>query len=267
MTKSTKNKRKSTKSTRKNRPTFHKKVMQVINRVAEHKVVDIQSTTLNLKNMVHTTASTNTIVISPFSTSVVIQQGDGQSQRAGNQIVVTSALLRFNLYPAVYNASSNSVPIPQVILCYIWSLKIADDTIANAQSQVTNNFFQNSSSSSGFSGNLSDLLKNVNTDNIKVYRKFIFKLGASVYSSNTGAQANAYNYANNDFKIYYKKTVNILPYLQKKMKFADNGSTPNNRMLFMTFSPCDADGGANADTTVAEPCTLDWGLEYKFLDM
>ncbi len=254
---------------KKTKPTKSLKtyVKRFINRQLETKDKKYQTPTLEMANFANTTdRDNNTIELTPNSSTLAIQQGTAESQRVGNRITTTSAYLKLRIFPNPYDAVSNSVPIPQVVMGIIWSIKAQDQTLNNAQAIAANYILQNNNASSGFQGNLSDWMRDYNTDMIKVHKVFNLKVGASAYNNNSGVQNNVYNFTNNDFKLCILKTINLTKFYPKKVNFNDADNDANSKSLYLTLSPCDADGGSNASTTSAIPLQWEYGLHLRYKD-
>lgn len=248
------------------RKTFDQKVKAIVRRQQETKDKKYDSGILTMKNFANSNPSSNTIELTPNSSTLAISQGTAESQRIGNMISTQKAYIKLRMSPLPYNGTSNSIPIPQIICIVIWSIKESSQTLASAQSIAQNDILQNNNSDGGFSGSLTDWMRDFNTDLITVHKKMYVKCGASVYSSNTGNQANQFNYANNDFPLTVLKNIDITKYYPKRIRFNDNDNDGNARNVFLTVSPMDADGGANPDGTSAVPMEWEYGLHLKYKD-
>jgi hypothetical protein len=242
-------------------------VKREVSRVIETKDKKYDSGIIDLANFANTTNNgNNTIELTPSSSTLAIQQGVLESQRVGNSIRTVSAEVRFRLSPKPYHATENSIPVPQVVMGVIWSIRSQGQALSAAQTITNNSILQNNNASTGFTGDLRDYMRDYNNDEIMVHKKFFLKLGASLYSSNTGNQANMYNFANNDFPLCVIKRIDLTKYYPKVIKFNDGDNDGNCRSLYMTLSPCDADGGANVSTTNAIPVEFEYGLHLKYKD-
>lgn len=245
-----------------------KKAVQAL---AEKKTVRYQSANLELANAANTAAfGANCINLVPSSGTYTIAQGVGQGQRIGNKVGVKRAILRLTMQPLPYNLTSNSVPVPQVVVGYLFSLKSVNAALSNAQAAVNGSggfFFQNGNASIGFRGTLSDYQNLVNKDVITPYKRFVFKVGAQHYSSNTGNQANLFNYTNNDFKMCALSSTNVTKWFPKTLRFEDGFSDTQCRQLFAVFGPADADGGINASGFNAIPLNWSYTIDLDYTDM
>lgn len=254
---------------KKTKPTKSLKtyVKRFYNRQLETKDKKYQTPTLELANFANTSLrGNNTIELTPNSSTLAIQQGTAESQRVGNRVTTASAYLKLRIFPEPYDSIKNSLPIPQVVMGIIWSIKAQDQTLSNAQAIAANYILQNNNSSSGLSGDLSDWMRDLNTDIIKVYKVFTFKVGAAAYNNNTGVQNNMYNFTNNDFKLCVLKKINLTKFFPKRIIFNDNDNDANSKSLYLTLSPMDADGGVNIDGVNAVPLQWEYGLHLRYKD-
>lgn len=245
-------------------------VDQKLNRQVETKIIKHQSY-VSLAGALNTGAfNNNVLLLTPNATYMNILQGNGQSNRIGNKVHTYKYNFKFMLSTLPYNATTNSVPMPQFVMMYIFALKQSNQSLANAQgacqSGAGGQFFQNNASSQGFTGNIIDWLSDVNKDSITIYKKKKYRLGAAVYSSNTGSQANSYNFANNDFPLIAMDSLDLTKYMPKSLHYDDTTATTNARHVYVVFSPVPHDGNAWTDTTVAVPSVLDYQMTYQYKD-
>lgn len=248
--------------------TINTIVKKVISKQAEKKLIKTESLAENLENAVNVSyTGTNLFELTPNASTLTLSQGTAQDDRIGNSVTTKYGQLKLQIFPNPYNATSNSIPMPQIVLCVIFSIKPGKAaSLTGAQSICTTDILQNNSASSGFQGNLSDCLRDLNTDVITVHYKRTWRIGAAVYSSNTGNQANYYNYANNEFPLFLYKTINITKFLPKTVKFNDSNDDSTSRKLFCVLMPMDADGGAAVDTTAAIPLNYNRIIKYAYTD-
>lgn len=246
--------------------TLTKFVKKVLKRQLEKKTQQF-SAAYSMSNASNLSFSNNTQPLTPTTSSLVITQGVGQGARLGNEVSVTGATLNLMMFPNPYTISENTVPMPQGIELFIWSVKGDTQTLAGARTITTTNFFQNGSSSTGFSGNNFDHMVKPNLDKVTPYFHGYYKLGAANYQTNTGTQANQFSFANNDYKLNHNVKVNLMEKgFPKKLIWNDNTDTATSRQLFFTISPWDCDGGANADTITAVPCNFEYIVEVEYTD-
>lgn len=251
----------------KKRTSLRKVVKQEVWRQIETKDKKYDSGILQLANFVNTTDNpNNTIELTPNSSTLAIQQGTLESQRIGNMIKPTKAFIRFRLFPNPYSFVGNNIPVPQVVILVIWSIRSQGQALSAAQTITNNSILQNNNASTGFTGDLRDYMRDFNTDEIIVHKRQVIKVGAAIYSSNTNKQGEQFNYANNSFPLCVMRQIDLTKFYPKVIKFNDGDNDANSRALYMTLSPCDCDGGANASTTAALPLQWEYGLHCKYKD-
>lgn len=192
-----------------------------------------------------------------------IAQGLGEGTRIGNSISLRKAVIRFCLYPQVYNITSNPTPKPLDIMMYIFSMKksVAGATVADAWNVMNTTFYANGSSSLGVLGNLYDLVSVPNNEVVKVYMKRRFKLSPSNAQLQTGVNA---GWSNNDYKYNIIRTIDVTKCLPKKMIFNDTDNNSTTNQVFCVFHPLNADGTGIASTTF--PCSIFFGLDLYYED-
>lgn len=243
-------------------------VRKEILNIAEKKEANLVQGIGDLYNVSNTANfGSNTIALTPYTGILGIGQGAAQNQRVGNKIKITKALIKMMIVPKPYDATSNSVPTPQVVNVFIWSPKGVSRDITDARFIAANSFFNNGASVYGLTGNMRDYLYTINDDTVVLHARYTIKVGSQSYSLNTGAQDNAFNYTNNDFKMCAIKTIDYTKFLASQYTFNDISQTPNEPPIYMTISPVDFDGGANADTTNAIPLQWEFFMKTKYTDV
>jgi len=176
--------------------------------------------------------------LSPYNGYVNIPQGSTQGARTGNKIRIAKAKLNIILYPAPYDVSLNPSPRPQYIKFWF----VRPKAQANSTTLTINNFFQNGASALAFSGVLTDLVNQVNSQQYTLLGSKVFKLGNSVISS-PGVTASQL-FSNNDFPLSVIRTMDITKYLYKEYQFNDSDNTAINDMTVMFVEGINADGTA-----------------------
>ena len=209
-----------------------------IEKTTELKTATDTSDIIDLPNFANSNTNNNVIPLVPDSSALTITQGTAASQRIGNEIRVKRVYLHYSLFPKPYNATSNSVPIPQDVICYIFSLRANESSQLSAvQTFCRTSFFDAGGSVQGFSGDLSDFMKRPNTDAVIVHKRFMLKLGAANYETNSGTQANNFSYSNNDYKLNCIRRMDITKYIPKNIKFEDSSTVIQNNPVYLVMSP------------------------------
>lgn len=198
--------------------------------------------------------------LTPFNTFVDIAQGDGENQRDGNSIRTHRLMYRGYVYALPYNATSNPTPRPQEVMMVIFSTRENNTTLTTSLPQ----FINNGGSSIQPQGTLVDNIQEFNTDRYTIYYKKVFKVGYADYAG-TGASAAAQNYANNDFKILNRFSIDCTKWCPKNLKFNDTDNTPTTRILYVAWLPVNYDGTAQASALITTQVTASW--VYQFVDV
>jgi len=202
----------------------------------------------------------NILPLHPYQSFLQIDQGVGQGARIGNSITTKRVMFKGTLTPKAYNPDFNPTPSPHQIKMFIFY----DRRFPTFQPTPATNgdFYQFNNTSEGFSNNLTDLWKPVNTDRYRLLYQRTFKLGFAAYSG-TGSSASFQSYANNDFKLNANFSINITKYLIKTVKFDDNNSDPTTRGLWCMFVPLKANGDPipSANRLSELSCMIDYNYE------
>lgn len=264
------------------RKTFKKKfsrkiskkfVKKVVNSMAEKKSISYtQTVSTDLANAANTTgfAAVNVLEVTPIAGgALALTQGVTQSTRVGNKVRPKSVIFKFSLFPTPYNASSNSVPMPQTVMMWLVKYKGQTKTQVSVAAAVQSSFFQNGSSVLGMTGDMRDYCFTENRDLFTIYWKKVVKLGSSIYANMSGGnQVNQYSFANNEYKMQQHMRVNLMKHgFPKSLDFSDNTGTSNNNPLFFVISPVDADNGLNASTTASAPIQWIYALTMNYTDI
>lgn len=210
--------------------------------------------------------SGNVFQLTPSSATnalYTIVQGTGEGARVGNSFNIVKAKVRMIMYPQLYNATSNPTPKPQDIVIYICSGKkgVVCNTVSDLYTICNTTFYANGSSSNGMLGNLYDLVSVPNNEVIKVHRKLQFKLGASNSQLQTGVNA---GWSNNDYSYNCRLSLDITPYLPKKITFNDGDNNSTSGQVFLMICCVNADGTGTASTTY--PMSVFFGLDLYYED-
>lgn len=253
---------------------LNNQIKRVVKGLFEKKSISTFGSVASMANAANTVSApfttNNVIQLSPCSTMFSMAQGVTQATRVGNAITPTKVEFHMAMFPNNYDATNNNVPIPQEVEICVFSLVAQDQSLTAAQNTCAaagGGFFQNGASFSGFSGNLGDCQKLINTDLVKVFYRRRVKLGAANYQTNTGTQANSYSYSNNEYHLNQMVKIDLLKYgFPKKVTFLDNSVAATSRALFLVLSPCDADGGSNSSTTSAIPCIWQYTANMEYTD-
>lgn len=207
-------------------------VRSVVSRQAEKKSV-VYSSTLSLGTLQPTTSSLigNYIVITPSQSSFgyTIAKGTDDNQRIGNQINIKTLRHTFVCIVNPYNATTNTQQRPCYIRFYYFKSKwspVAD--VATGNVCGTNaNFFDNSSSDTGFSGALMDLTRKIQSQNYTYLCHRTFKIGNSQPPAAMATSSIQANQTSNDFKMSMIGKVNLARFCKSKFTFNDANQVMN----------------------------------------
>jgi len=200
--------------------------------------------------------------VGPAAGTLDIQQGPGQGARIGNQIKTKRLMFKGTIVPLAYNASTN--PLPQPIQIKMWLFYNRILPTFEPTPAALADFFQDNNSSEGFSDDLVDLWKPVNTDNYRVLATRIFKVGNAMYNTAAGGSTNSQFGSNNDFKLSTNFSIDCTKMIPKITKYNDNNSDPTTRNLYCMMQVVRADGGTTLSNWVMARCS--YMLDYTYED-
>lgn len=263
---------------------FNQKVKKVLFRNSETKVVNGGREGFDLFNVKSLSWNTSVINLLPAATGstgalYTIGQGELQGNRIGNKISTVSCVLKGCVRVHTdYNETVNYNPAPLYV--QLWIVKIKphlNDDIGALQTIVSNTFFQNGSVSIPMSGKLLDNLNMVNTSQITVLKRRVFKIGYSEVASSFGTNLpnnGNQRYMNNDFSQSRMFKIDLTKIVPKTLTFNDGTDTPSNTRKIWMFCNClradnqlPVTGGADPSTTGPIPAELEFSVDYNFKDM
>jgi len=169
------------------------------------------------------------ITLSANSTNLAISQGAAANQRLGNLVEFVGGKIKLDFWAAGYDAVNNPYPMPVIVK--IWIVARKDAAHLQPASSLPS-FFQNGSTTAGFTGYLDDMTKTVNTDLYRVFKSYTLKIG-NASTEGTGSSAGNQFFSNNEFKLNRRLTINYTKMLIKRGKYNDGTTTPVGRGLFM----------------------------------
>ncbi len=250
-------------------------IRREIARSEEKKTIELTTNAFYLANAVNTTgfAANNVweLTNSPGGSGVQITQGTGASNRIGNQVTITKALLKMVLLPYNYVATYNTVPQPQDVRIIIFRLKGIDKSLAAAQSvfSTTGSCFQSNNTSAGLGGDIVDMVRTINKDVVQVMSDQIVKVGAQIYNDGaSGGIGPTFWGSNNDYSYNQLLRFDLLRLgLTRKWQFNDTSNTPYGyEPLYCVIDPVSATGAAHSNTTNGRSLLATYQLEIEFTD-
>lgn len=254
--------------------SFDRRVKMAMSRIAEKKCVDYFFAQKELYLTTQASFANQVQILTPdtgTNATITIAQGSLQGQRSGNTVNTKSFILKgsINVNPS-WSATQNDNPQP--IYATMWVVKLKpylDDNVAMLENVIDNSFFQNGSTSIGFTDRIVDMQKTVNTQQITLLAKRTFKIGMAQYmaglSTTTGNNQNQ-QYANNDAAMVRMFSINLTKRMPRSYSFNDGTNIANCRRIYMFWSACRCDGGAFSATLNATPAFFNTGTEYRYTD-
>ena len=168
-----------------------------------------------------------------------LSQGTAQNQRVGNKVKVRRAYVKgyCNLLP--YNVTNNINGGP--ILVKLFVIKYKKQNINTLSStDITTQFFETGSGSTGFQGNVLDMLFQGNDSSWKICMTKQFELGTTSQSAFTGQYGTSYN---DNSKMTIPFYFNYTKHLKKTLLYQDSStSVCQNDNLWLAFQAVYADG-------------------------
>jgi len=227
-------------------------VKKAISRAAEKKVF-IQ---FGANQSIQAAAGTN-----PIAQYILPQigQGSSNSTRVGNRIKITSGYVRgfCNLLP--FNAVSNPNPLPLKVKVWLCSnRKINSNNIASTN--IANDFFEINGATTGFQGNMLDMVLSENKDVWQIWDSITLSLGTSNVTSTGPVSTGSYADGSPMSSAFYFNLSKICTAL----KYDDSTSVPTNRNLFLVFTTVNSDGSADAALIPAE---YHYQVRYEYTDL
>lgn len=196
----------------------------------------------------------------PGTTTLVIPQGTGQSERVGNTITTRKLLLKYCLYPVKQDTGLNPQPLPKEVVVWIGYLK--NNRMLQPGVTEFQRLFQDGNTASSPVGNLWDTMLPINSDLFHICRTFRHKMGNAVYTDYSGIKPSNY-YINNDFKLNCNNVVDLTKYLNKTLKF-DDATVICDSGLYMWTTAVNADG--TTETNAIYSVGMNWTLRFDYED-
>lgn len=263
---------------------FNTAVSKVISRKAETKCVNYEEwmNIYGAKSLDLTSGAGGVQSLTPMAStstgySYNIPQGTAQGERVGNEILPVSLKLRGVIRAESYfDNTTNYNPCPLYVT--LWVVKLRqhlNDTFTDLSTVMQNTFFQFGSVSQGFSGTLTDLVRDVNQDHIQLITRKVYKLGYNQYVSAFAINsANNINqqYANNDTAHCKMFKIDLSKHLPKTMKFNDGSDNVTNQHRLWCFFTCHRTDGNQIQTssgnfTGPQPADVCLGAEFRYKDI
>lgn len=262
-----------------NTKVFNKKVYRALSKVAEIKKVNYNVNNFALTSVVSSSFDQTIKILNPNASTgglYNIAQGTGQGNRIGNKITTKKAILGGVIHINTEYSAQNYNMCPLYVAMYIFRVKngIGATQVTNVETIVQTSFFQAGSSATGFSGTLRDLTMEVNSDQVNLLKKRVFKVGTSLVRSATASgTGNVLNQDYSDGTVGIAKMfkVDITKLLNKTYTFQDTDNSPLTQSTYLMWVPFRVDGGLiQSSTGLATgtlPCYVDFSVDYHYTDM
>jgi len=263
---------------------FNMAVEKVISRKAETKYVNYDSwnNIYGSTSLDFTTGVGGVFNITPAATTsqgtiYTIGQGVGQGDRVGNEILPVSLKLRLVIRAnTFYDSVTNYNPSPLYVT--MWVVKIRQhltDSYSSLSTIFQNTFFQDGDISKGFNGTITDLVQEVNSNEIQLVMRKQWLVGNAIYQSGFGVNAPSaanQSYANNDASLCKMVRLNMSKYLPAKMIYNDGSDTPTNSRKLWCFFTCHRSDGNSIQTSAGnvtgpQPADVAFGAEFGYKDI
>jgi len=232
-------------------PSMRAYIKNTINRMAEKKM-----TISHGENIALTTASAS--IPGWIQLAPVISQGTSQNQRVGNQVRVTSAVIRGHLALLPYNVLLNPTPAPLLIKMWLVRYKLANPA-SFASTDAATGFFDTGAGVSGMQANIFDMEAFINTDSYELITSKVVKVSASA-GTNQIPTTNAFSFdsgsALTPFEFEFGSKLGHCLY-------NDSSTSPTNKNLFLVFQPVYGTGASGA-FTCAE---LSYATKIEYIDL
>lgn len=201
---------------------------------------------------------TNNIIDVNLETVNLITQANGLTEhgRIGNKIKLKSCVLRGVLYPSIVQNMATYVKI-----WVVSSRQFPNDcTITQMRSICGLSFFNTSptSTNGGMTGQLIDLCRSVNDDQLQLYAQRQFKLSFSS-APNPGLNVAG----NNDFKLSHPFRLYLGRHMNKNIIYNDADAQARNKKIFVVMECIPADGSVSNNNSYA---VLNYFLDFKYED-
>lgn len=252
---------------RKTKSTFCKKVQHCLKRIAEKKI-QVYGSTLSPFCLSASSASLagNYIVVTPSqSTSgYTVSLGTGDNQRIGNRVTTSRLLHKVVIAPNPYDATTNPYPEPVMVRFWYFKSKFnpVSDVAASQFCGVSANAFTYGNGTRGLQGNLLDINAKLNADDYTYLTHRDFKVGYAL-NNGSGSSAVYQQFANNDYKLTIKKTIDLTKYCPKVIKF-DDASKVTTSWIFCLIQVISSDFVGLASTN--QLVTVANEIDYTYTD-
>jgi len=191
----------------------------------------------------------------PFDPNIT--HGTGPSGRIGNRIMMKSVKFSYSFCPNPQNVSGVAIPtIVRMVFYYD-----RQDPLSLPTPYTNANFFDLNNASQQFTGTYTDMVRTFNTDRYRICKVRTLKVGFANNQGSSGSGTNQY-FANNDFKLNHRGTIDLTKYIIKNQKFNDNLGFSQNRKLYclvyITITNSAVFGASNLPVNMTHQTVYKW---------
>lgn len=254
-------------------------IRRVVGRMVETKVANYTQSNFALTGCLSSGFQGTIKVLNPCQSSpygqYFINQGTGQGQRVGNEITTIRATMSGVVHiNTAWDGTQNYNMCPLYVLCLILRNKTPfADTQQTIYDISQNRLFQAGSSSTGLTGFLNDLTKEINTDQVQLLKRRVFRVGVSnvvsAFAVNSANNANQ-QFGDSQATISQMFRMDVTKCFYKKYQFNDATNDVAQKNTWVLWCPFRVDGneiltslGARSGTI---PCYVDYNIKYEYKD-
>lgn len=259
------------------RANFAYRVKQVLNRSLETKVVNYSVQSKPIYNINASNFQGSIVPLAPGAAAPYpfqVSQGVGQGQRVGDKISTQKLMLRGNVRLNTYATSTGNYNIVPGYVC-MWVVKLKpflNDDVSTLMAVINSSFFQSGNGSVAMSGQVQDLYRMPNAQQITVLKRRVWKVGTSSVPQGGGSTGDGTNqfYNNNDFSLVRMFKQDLTSALPSVVHFNDTNDNNVDRHAYLFYTFIRFDGAIPQSSTGVYsgiiPAYVDYELDYTFKD-
>lgn len=164
-----------------------------------------------------------------------MNQGTGEGERIGDRIKVRQSHIVVNVWARAYNSITNPGLKEQFVKLWIVKAKQLTQGATTIPNADIARWFQLGSTATGFSNDLTDISRDVNTNLFTVKYQKVCKIGFAGASAGGAAPPLSTTAPNNDFKLHHQFKINVGKYMKKMLTFQDNTTPVTNDNLYVVM--------------------------------
>lgn len=186
----------------------------------------------------------------------VLDQGTGNYQRTGNVVSLIAGNVEGFIKLRPYNATTNT---QSNVWVRCWIVRYKRSSITPVTASTFLSFFEGTSTSTTFTGEMGDMLSPINLDAWDVYAEKLLYISNSSNSANFPS-ASTFHDSGGQYSQHFKFE---LPIVSKKLMYDDTNNVPQNNNLFLIIQAVAADNS----TQIGPICDITgMKVHWKFTD-